>query len=125
MDEQIPTEVREDFVHWFFHALGPIGWLIVVMGVFLIAWGVAGFFTRSHVARLAHLFASFVPLSIGLCGMVLAVRAFEELARATNVKPGELGDIISAGLAHGIAGSIATLASGLLGATSFALKRSR
>lgn len=121
MPDAVATETSSGFLERLVHSLGPLGWLIVLLGLVLVACGVASFFVGRRGFCLAHLFASFLPLAIGLVGLVTSVRAFEVLATAANVKPSEVGAAIEAGLAQGIAGSAATLTSGLLAAVRITL----
>lgn len=94
---------------WYAEMGGPYSRAILIIGSLLLSWGLFNLRTRSRVAVLVHLGFCWLPVVVaGICCAEALIRSFAPAGmRAAEV---------IAALVCGVAGPVAGLAPGLLGA---------
>ena len=107
-----------------FHSGGLLGFVIILLGLLLVAWGVLNLaIARNRVLFLVHGLLCFVPLLLGLFGMFHGYSHFSEmLMYPTAPKLRELVQTMSFVMTCGIFGGIATMLPSVLSFFAFDFK---
>jgi hypothetical protein len=94
---------------------GPVGFIVLVVGLTLAVWGLANLvFVRNRAVLLAQVVRSFLPLLVGILGMGPGIFVFLDMVGGRPL-PEALARTVVHSLTTGICASAATALSAVVG----------